>query len=66
MQCLDISCDNTLVDEMLIVDEVPSVVTEFSGDSNAPQVDEVPRDISTIDEEPIGTKASKYMIELLN
>lgn len=34
------------------------------GDNNAPQVDEVPRDISTIDEALIGTKASRSMTKL--
>lgn len=52
--------EHTLVDEMLSVvevsiDEVSRVVTEFSGDSSASQVDEVSRDIPTVDEEPIGT-----------
>lgn len=50
--------EHTLVDVMLTLDEVPSVVIKFSGDSGAPQVDEVSGDISTIDEEMIGIKAS--------
>jgi len=34
------------------IDEVSWVVTEFSGDSSAPQVDEVLGDIFTVDKEP--------------
>ena len=52
--------EDTPIDEMPIVDEVPSVVTEFSGDNNAPQVDEVSEDNSTVVEEPISTEASIY------
>lgn len=58
--------EHTPIDEMLTIDEVPSVVIEFSGDSSTPQVDEVPGDISTIDEEPIGIGASRSMTELPN
>jgi len=61
--------EHTLVDEMpsvveVSIDEVPQVVTELSRDSSAPNVDEVPRGIPTVDEEPIGTEASRAMKEL--
>lgn len=38
-------------------------MTKFLSDSGTPQVDEVLRDISTIDEEPIGIEASRSMTE---
>jgi len=61
--------EHTPVDEMpsvveVSIDEVPRVVNEFSSDSNAQQVDEVSRDISTVDEDPTSTEASKSMTVL--
>lgn len=58
--------EHSPVDEMPFVIEVSWVVTEFSGDSSTPQVDEVPGDISIVDEELIGIEASKSMTELSN
>jgi len=46
---------------MPTIDEVPKDVTEFSGSNSTPQVDEVSGDISTVDEESIGTKACASM-----
>jgi len=56
--------EHTPIDETPSIDEVFRVVTEFSGDSNPPQVDEEPEDNSTIVKELIGTEASKSMMEL--
>ena len=54
--------EHTLADETppveVSIDGVSRVVTEFSNDSNASQVDEVLGDSSTVVEEPIGTGAS--------
>jgi len=58
--------EHTPIDEASSIDEVFGVVTESLGDNNAPQVDEVPVDSSTIVEEPIGTEACGSMMELLD
>ena len=56
--------EHTPIDEASSIDEVFRVVTKFSGDNNAPQVDEVPEDSSTIVEDPIGTQVSRSMTKL--
>ena len=56
--------EHTPIDEASSIDEVFRVVTEFSGDNNAPQVGEVPEDSSTVVEELIGTEAPRSMTEL--
>jgi len=61
--------EHTLINEMssvveVFIDEVSRVVTEFSNDSSTLQGDEVSGDIPTIDEELIGTEASRSMTEL--
>jgi len=48
------------------IDEVSRTMYGFSGDGRAHQIGEVPGDISTIDEEPIGTEASRSVIDFLD
>jgi len=56
--------DMSTVEKVTSVVEISGVVTEFSDDSSTQQDDEVSRDITTLDEEPIGTKAPRSTIEL--
>jgi len=63
--------EHTPINEMpffveVSIDEVSRVMSGYSGDSNAPQVDEVSGDISIVDDELIGAEASKSMPELLD
>ena len=52
------------VEKVTSIVEISGVVTGFSGNSSARQDDEVSRDITTLDEERIGTEAPRSMIEL--
>ena len=45
------------------IEELFRAMSEFPGDSNTQEVDEVLGDISIIDEESIGTKASRYVMD---
>ena len=63
------TAEHTLADETppiveVSIDGLSGVVTEFSDDNNASQVDEVSGNNSTVIEEPIGTEASRFMEEL--
>lgn len=51
-------------EKVISIVEVYRVVTEFLGDSSAWKDDEVWRDITTLDEEPIGTEAPRSMTKL--